>query len=137
VCCGFISISNRPLERYSEIPAEPFCESTSRPQNGQNKSGERNRLPRKYGRLVVVWYKQDMARSVSTVAPKTPTGTTNLSVESITRKHRSMVQEGVAAAERGEYTDYTEDQLKEFFAGVVQRGKKRLAAELKRSPPVK
>lgn len=56
------------------------------------------------------------------------TGRRRGGTESITKQHRRLVEEGVAAIERGEYTDYDEDGLRGFFAGVVERGKKSLAA---------
>jgi putative addiction module CopG family antidote len=44
-------------------------------------------------------------------------------------EHRRLVADGVAAVERGQYTDYDQDGLKRFFAAVSERGRKRLEAQ--------
>ncbi len=67
------------------------------------------------------------------IASKIRIGKRRGASEPIARQHQALVQEGVAAIQRGEYTDYNEEELKGFFAGVVDRGKKRLAAERKRA----
>jgi putative addiction module CopG family antidote len=41
---------------------------------------------------------------------------------------RKRVQQGIRDLENGDVEEFDEDGLREYFAGVVERGKKRLAA---------
>jgi antitoxin ParD1/3/4 len=46
---------------------------------------------------------------------------------------RQRVQQGVKDLEEGRYEEFDEDGLRQHFAGIAERGKKRLAAGVKRS----
>jgi len=46
---------------------------------------------------------------------------------------RQRVQQGVKDFEEGRYEEFDEDGLRQHFAGIAERGKKRLASGVKRS----